>query len=55
MSPRFEGGTRKCVGPAAAYRQVYAETGCRFFDAGETITSSNVDDVHHKTLERRFR
>jgi lysophospholipase L1-like esterase len=46
IAPKFEGGERKCVGLAAAYRKVCEEVGCHFFDAGSVITSSNVDGVH---------
>lgn len=46
IAPKFEGGERKCVGLAEAYRQVCAELGCTFFDAGTATTSSNVDGVH---------
>lgn len=55
IAPKFEGGERKCVGLAVAYRKVCEEVGCHFFDAGSVITSSNVDGVHldpeqHSTL-----
>jgi lysophospholipase L1-like esterase len=46
MTSKFEGGERKCVGLAAAYRKVCEEIGCHFFDAGNVITSSNIDGVH---------
>lgn len=46
MAPKFEGGERRCVGLAAAYRKVCEEIECHFFDAGSVITSSNVDGVH---------
>jgi lysophospholipase L1-like esterase len=46
IAPKFEGGEKKCVGLAAAYRKVCDEIGCHFFDAGSIITSSNVDGVH---------
>lgn len=46
IAPKFEGGERKCVGLAEAYRKVCEEVGCHFFDAGSVITSSNVDGVH---------
>jgi lysophospholipase L1-like esterase len=46
IAPKFEGGERKCLGLADAYRKVCDETGCHFFDAGDVITSSKVDGVH---------
>lgn len=46
IEPKFTGAERKCVGLAAAYRNVCDEIGCHFFDAGGVITSSNVDGVH---------
>lgn len=55
IAPKFEGGEKKCVGLAAAYQTVCAETGCHFFDAGSVVTSSKIDGVHldleqHQTL-----
>jgi hypothetical protein len=46
IAPKFEGGGKKCVGLARAYKQICDELGCHFFDAGSVITSSNVDGVH---------
>lgn len=46
MAPKFEGGEKKCLGLASAYREVCDEVGCHFFDAGNIITSSKVDGVH---------
>ena len=46
MAPRFEGGEKKCLGLAFAYREICDEVGCHFFDAGNIITSSKVDGVH---------
>jgi lysophospholipase L1-like esterase len=46
IAPKFEGGERKCLGLAAAYRKVCEEAACHFFDAGSVITSSKVDGVH---------
>ena len=46
MAPKFEGGERKCLGLAVAYRNVCEEAGCHFFDAGSVTTSSKVDGVH---------
>lgn len=46
IAPKFEGGDRKCVGLAEAYRKVCAETNCHFFDAGSVISTSAVDGVH---------
>jgi len=46
ISPKFEGGERKCIGLADAYKQVSAELDCDFFEAGSVVTSSKVDGVH---------
>lgn len=46
IAPKFEGAERKCVGLAAAYRQVCEDARCHFFDAGGVISSSQVDGVH---------
>ncbi len=46
IAPKFEGGERKCIGLADAYRKVCQEINCNFFDAGSVISSSNVDGVH---------
>lgn len=46
IAPKFEGGEVKCVGLAAAYKQVCSENGCDFLDAGMVTSSSNVDGVH---------
>ncbi|MGA2962296.1 MAG: SGNH/GDSL hydrolase family protein [Candidatus Korobacteraceae bacterium] len=43
---KFEGGGKKCVGLACAYKQVCDELSCHFFDASSVITSSNIDGVH---------
>ena len=56
-APKFAGGEKKCRGLAEAYRQLCAETGCFFFDAGSVIAASVVDGVHldraeHLTLGR---
>jgi lysophospholipase L1-like esterase len=57
LAPKFQGGERKCVGLADAYKTVCEGLGCRFFDAGAIVASSNVDGVHldaeqHLTLGR---
>ena len=46
IAPKFAGGGEKCIGLAAAYRQVCEELGCHFFDAGAVIASSELDGVH---------
>ena len=46
MAEKFRGGDQRCVGLAAAYRQVAAALGCQFFDAGTVITASKADGVH---------
>lgn len=46
IAPKFEGGARRCVGVAEAYREVAATLGCAFFDAGSVVPASSVDGVH---------
>jgi len=46
IAPKFEGGDRRCVGVAAAYREVADALGCPFFDAGTVVRASRVDGVH---------
>jgi lysophospholipase L1-like esterase len=46
IAPKFAGAESRCVGLAAAYRQVCSEAGCHFLDAGEFVHSSRVDGVH---------
>ena len=46
IAPKFEGGDRRSVGVADAYRAVAAELGCPFFDAGSVVRASSVDGVH---------
>lgn len=55
IAAKFQGGERRCVGAAAAYRQVCEEAGCHFFDAGSVVNASRVDGIHldapdHRTL-----
>jgi lysophospholipase L1-like esterase len=46
IAPKFEGGDRRCVGLADAYREVAATRGCPFFDAGAVVQASGIDGVH---------
>ncbi|MCP5230125.1 SGNH/GDSL hydrolase family protein [Accumulibacter sp.] len=46
IAPKFVGGERKCIGLAAASREVADMLGCHFFDAGTVATVSPVDGVH---------
>ncbi len=46
IAPKFEGGDKKCVGLAEAYRTLADELGCPFFDAGTVVAASEVDGVH---------
>ncbi|MFZ6748847.1 SGNH/GDSL hydrolase family protein [Undibacterium sp. Ren11W] len=46
IAAKFEGGEKKCLGLAAAYRKVCEELGCHFFDTGSVITASKLDGVH---------
>jgi len=46
IAPKFLGAEAKSAGLVDAYRQVCAELGCHFFDAGTVTSSSRVDGVH---------
>jgi lysophospholipase L1-like esterase len=46
MTEKFQGAEEKCVGLADAYRQVTANLGCYFFDAGSVTPLSPLDGVH---------
>lgn len=46
IAPKFRGGDRKCAGLAEACKSVCDELGCRFFDSGTIISTSNLDGVH---------
>jgi lysophospholipase L1-like esterase len=46
IAPKFEGGDRRCVGVAAAFREVAGTLACPFFDAGSVVRASRVDGVH---------
>jgi lysophospholipase L1-like esterase len=46
MAQKFAGGDVRCVGLAGALRQMTADTGCHFFDAGLVVGASAVDGVH---------
>ena len=46
IAPKFVDGERKCVGLAAACREVAITLGCDCFDAGSVATVSPLDGVH---------
>ena len=46
IAPKFQGGEKKCLELAAAYRKVCEELDCSFFDSGSVTTTSKVDGVH---------
>jgi lysophospholipase L1-like esterase len=46
IAPKFEGGERKSVGLADAFRETAAALGCHFFDAGSVTSASKVDGIH---------
>jgi len=43
---KFEGAEQRCQGLADAYRQISADLGCHFFDAGSVTPASRVDGIH---------
>ena len=46
IAAKFEGGEKKCIGLAEAYKELCAEMRCHFFDAATVTSSSKVDGVH---------
>ncbi len=46
IAPKFVGGERKCIGLAAACREVADTLGCPYFDAGTVAAVSQLDGVH---------
>jgi lysophospholipase L1-like esterase len=46
IAAKFTGAAGKAVGLAAAYRDITAELGCHFFDAGSVTPASAVDGIH---------
>ncbi len=44
--PKFVGAAERCVGLAAAMKEVADERECAFFDAGQVIHCSAIDGVH---------
>jgi lysophospholipase L1-like esterase len=43
---KFQGAETRCTGLAEAYREMSAELGCNFFDAGSVTKTSLVDGIH---------
>ena len=46
IAPKFVGAEEKCIGLADALKQVAAEEGCHYFDAGGVIEAGVGDGVH---------
>jgi lysophospholipase L1-like esterase len=46
IAPKFEGGQNKCIGLAAAYRDVAETLACHFLDAASVTPASRVDGIH---------
>ncbi len=53
LADRFHGGAEKSVQLAPLYRQVAAETGCHFLDAGSIVRTSDIDGLHWEAGEHR--
>jgi lysophospholipase L1-like esterase len=53
LAEMFDGGTEKSRLLGKLYRQVAAEQGCAFLDAGSVIRSSDLDGVHLEEKEHR--
>jgi lysophospholipase L1-like esterase len=46
LAPKFMDAGVKSTGLAAAYREICAELGCDFFDAGSVAVASPIDGIH---------
>jgi lysophospholipase L1-like esterase len=46
LAPKFMDAGVKSTGLAAAYREICAELGCDFFDAGSVAIASPIDGIH---------
>jgi lysophospholipase L1-like esterase len=46
IAAKFLGAETRCSGLADAYREVSANLGCHFFDAGSVTPASSVDGIH---------
>lgn len=46
IAAKFQGGEKKCIGLATAYKDLCEELNCHFFDAASVTSSSKVDGVH---------
>lgn len=46
IAEKFAGAEEKCKGLAAAYATVSQSLDCTFFDAGNVVSSSQIDGVH---------
>ena len=53
IAPKFTGAGEKCVGLAAAYRDVAQSLGCHYFDAAEATAASAVDGIHFDEDQHR--
>jgi len=53
LAEMFEGAAGKSVRFAAHYRRFAEQYGCLFLDAGEVITSSDIDGIHLEADEHR--
>jgi lysophospholipase L1-like esterase len=46
LAPKFMEAPARCVGLAAALREVASLNGCHFFDAAAVTTASTIDGIH---------
>ncbi len=46
LAPKFAGADQRSRGLADAYREMSANLGCHFFDAGSVTPASQVDGIH---------
>jgi lysophospholipase L1-like esterase len=46
LARKFGGAAQRSAGLAATYREISAELGCPFFDAGQHVVTSRIDGTH---------
>jgi len=54
IARKFGGAAQRSAGLAAAYREISAELGCPFLDAGLYVTTSRIDGVHLDADQHRI-
>ncbi len=54
IARKFGGAAQRSRGLAATYREISAELGCPFLDAGQHVTTSRIDGIHLDADQHRI-